>query len=131
MREAHQSLGRWDLALTPWGKAAEFHEICQIWNNHVTPLMKLSQMGLTTQTVYVPEPSAITKTLEATCSFRVKILATCIIHGTDGTGSTTLSGSLGATDLIQTAFGRFRGRGHRFLFSFEPNKMMLVVCQRT
>ena len=51
MREAHQSLGRWDLALTPWGKAAEFHEICQIWNNHVTPLMKLSQMGLTTQTV--------------------------------------------------------------------------------
>jgi hypothetical protein len=42
MREAP---GRWDLSLTPWGKAAEFHEICQIWNNHVTSLMKLSQMG--------------------------------------------------------------------------------------
>ena len=126
MREAHQSLGRWDLALTPWGKAAVFHEICQIWNNHVTPLMKLSQMGseLDRANRMCPSQAQVTKTtgtLKAACSFRVKILATCIIHGTDGTGSTTLSGSLGATDLILTAFGRFRGRGHPFLFSFEPN----------
>ena len=60
-----------------------------------------------------------------TCGFRVKIHPGYIHHhDTDGTGSTTLLrtlGSLGATDLIQAAFGRSRGRGHPFIF-FLSNK---------
>jgi len=34
--EGRLSYGWEDRSRAPWGKTADFHEICQIWDNHVT-----------------------------------------------------------------------------------------------